>query len=698
VKGIRPGATAPGAGAEHGAAAPDLRLPEPHLAAERECAIGGGQPDPRVAGCSGGRGEEPCDDGVHPGHLLYAHVDRRLDPGETARRPAVEHREVAVQRLDSRPEVPHLLGGRLGHERRRVRPDVLRIAQVECEERGDALEIGGLHDQDVVVVRPAAVDQPRSVAARAGEVARAEVVHRERAEELGRRRRPERSPEEERALVRLLEAWRGEAVHRRERGEQPRENGELACLALGRGRAAPEELQRALQQADRLGGRVELLGGVGVGLVPGDGHVHEARAVVMAGDPAADGPRIALVQALQRVRHRHVMVPPAGGAQREVGGLAERGHGAVSLRLALRQRLLERGYVEPCRRLLAPAQRRRRRLQERGDDRQGVRQDVEDVAEVGARLTLRGVRPEEERHALARLGRLAVEQQVGEQGARPARVERGKELAVGPYFQLAEEPDAQEHEGPPGRSRRGIGRPRRKVIAAGPRRKSERRGAAEAREPASVSWRHRSCGVGTAAGSSKRCAMAPTPEPPRTRRLHGDRPMNAPPSPDPAGLTADVALALETLVLVVERQSREFRASVLLLSSDGRHMVDAAAPSLPDEYRRAIDGLAIGPVAGSCGTAAYRNARVIVTDIARDPLWDAYRELALPHGLAACWSEPIRSPTGEVLGTFALYYPEPRSPTRADLELIGAAADRAAALLERARAGADREQLVEGLG
>jgi GAF domain-containing protein len=127
-------------------------------------------------------------------------------------------------------------------------------------------------------------------------------------------------------------------------------------------------------------------------------------------------------------------------------------------------------------------------------------------------------------------------------------------------------------------------------------------------------------------------------------------------------------------------------------------MLDAAAPSLPDEYRRAIDGLEVGPAAGSCGTAAYRNARVIVTDIERDPLWDGYRELALPHGLAACWSEPIRSPTGEVLGTFALYYPEPRSPTHTELEVIGAAAERAAALLERARAGADRDQLVEGLG
>lgn len=162
-------------------------------------------------------------------------------------------------------------------------------------------------------------------------------------------------------------------------------------------------------------------------------------------------------------------------------------------------------------------------------------------------------------------------------------------------------------------------------------------------------------------------------------------------------LTADLKFALDTLVRVVERQSQEFRASVLLVSDDGRHLVDAAAPSLPTEYREAIDGLEIAPVAGSCGTAAHRRERVIVSDIENDPLWAPFLALARTHGLRACWSEPIRSEAGDVLGTFAMYYAEPREPHEADLQIIQAAANRAAAMLDRARAGAERRELVAGL-
>lgn len=85
---------------------------------------------------------------------------------------------------------------------------------------------------------------------------------------------------------------------------------------------------------------------------------------------------------------------------------------------------------------------------------------------------------------------------------------------------------------------------------------------------------------------------------------------------------------------------------------------------------RAIDGQAIGPQAGSCGTAAYRREPVIVEDIATDPLWEPYRETALAHGLRACWSTPIFDGRQGVLGTFALYYGTPRSPTSRHLYLI----------------------------
>jgi PAS domain S-box-containing protein len=125
---------------------------------------------------------------------------------------------------------------------------------------------------------------------------------------------------------------------------------------------------------------------------------------------------------------------------------------------------------------------------------------------------------------------------------------------------------------------------------------------------------------------------------------------------------------------------------VLLLEDDGITLHHGAAPHLPPEYCEAIDGASIGPSAGSCGTAAYRRERVIVTDIATDPLWADYRHLAEPHGLAACWSTPILDRDGRVLGTFAMYYDEPRAPTQADLELTETAAMLAGNAIKRARA------------
>jgi GAF domain-containing protein len=120
---------------------------------------------------------------------------------------------------------------------------------------------------------------------------------------------------------------------------------------------------------------------------------------------------------------------------------------------------------------------------------------------------------------------------------------------------------------------------------------------------------------------------------------------------------------LTRLVLLIESQSPGMLCSVLLLSEDGDHIRHGAAPSLPKEYVEAIDGQAIGPKHGSCGTAMYRGEPVCVTDISSDTLWEDYRELAIANGLHACWSTPILSGRGKVLGSFAMYYKEPRTPT-----------------------------------
>lgn len=126
---------------------------------------------------------------------------------------------------------------------------------------------------------------------------------------------------------------------------------------------------------------------------------------------------------------------------------------------------------------------------------------------------------------------------------------------------------------------------------------------------------------------------------------------------------------LEEIALAVEDQLPTLRCSILRLDADGVHLRLGAAPSLPLAYNEAIDGIAIGPSVGSCGTASYRRKPVIVTDIAADPLWADFRGLALSHDLRACWSFPIfptRRPEGAepdlVLGAFAIYSRSPRAP------------------------------------
>ena len=131
----------------------------------------------------------------------------------------------------------------------------------------------------------------------------------------------------------------------------------------------------------------------------------------------------------------------------------------------------------------------------------------------------------------------------------------------------------------------------------------------------------------------------------------------------------------------MKEQANSVLASILLLYGDRlRH---GGAPSLPKAYINAIDGAVIGPSAGSCGTAAYRGEQVIVEDIATDPLWAAYRDLALPHSLRSCWSTPVFSSQGKVIATFGMYYREPRRPTPRDQEIIEQITHLAGVAIER---------------
>jgi GAF domain-containing protein len=142
---------------------------------------------------------------------------------------------------------------------------------------------------------------------------------------------------------------------------------------------------------------------------------------------------------------------------------------------------------------------------------------------------------------------------------------------------------------------------------------------------------------------------------------------------------------LSTLVGMIEKQTPGMFCSVLLLSPDGNHIQHGAAPSLPLHYVQAVDGAPIGPKQGSCGTAMYRGERVVVTDILTDPLWDDFRELVNGTGLRACWSTPILSKRGKVLGSFAMYYLQPQAPTGEEARLTEAATRLAAKAIENNR-------------
>jgi len=152
-------------------------------------------------------------------------------------------------------------------------------------------------------------------------------------------------------------------------------------------------------------------------------------------------------------------------------------------------------------------------------------------------------------------------------------------------------------------------------------------------------------------------------------------------------IAADAPLSeiLTSLVLLMEGQAEGLRCSILLLSRDGKHVRHGASPNLPEAYVKAVDGAAIGPCNGSCGTAMFTRKPVIVTDVMTDPLWSDYRELAKICGLRACWSSPILSPQGEVLGSFAMYRQETRGPELEETRLTEIATHIAGIAIDRQR-------------
>src|SRR5579863_6122071 len=151
---------------------------------------------------------------------------------------------------------------------------------------------------------------------------------------------------------------------------------------------------------------------------------------------------------------------------------------------------------------------------------------------------------------------------------------------------------------------------------------------------------------------------------------------------------ACLADILERLCETIDAQANNVKSAVMLMDADGMHLRTAAGPRLAKGWIEAITPLEIGPTVGSCGSAAFTKHRVIVSDIATDPLWANSRELALSYGLRAAWSQPLLSKNQHVLGTFGMYYTEPRTPSETDLRLIEGAGHIAVIAIEGERSQA----------
>src|SRR6266704_1271460 len=148
---------------------------------------------------------------------------------------------------------------------------------------------------------------------------------------------------------------------------------------------------------------------------------------------------------------------------------------------------------------------------------------------------------------------------------------------------------------------------------------------------------------------------------------------------------ACLADILERLCDTIDAQARNIMSAVMLMDADGMRLRPAAGPRLPKCWIEAITPLKIGPFIGRCGSAAFLKQRVIVSDIATDPLWVDYRDAALSYGLRAAWSQPLLSKNQHVLGTFGMYYTEPRTPSETDLRLIEGAGHIAVIAIEGER-------------
>jgi PAS domain S-box-containing protein len=156
---------------------------------------------------------------------------------------------------------------------------------------------------------------------------------------------------------------------------------------------------------------------------------------------------------------------------------------------------------------------------------------------------------------------------------------------------------------------------------------------------------------------------------------------------------------LTTLCAAIDDHNPDMMSIVMLMDPDGQRMWPAAAPRMPPEFVKAISPLMVGENMASCGTAAFRKERVILPDVATDPLMSALpagmREMVLAQGIQGQWSQPLLSKDNEVLGTFGLFHGTPRSPTASELQLIEDVANIAVIAIEGERSQAALKKALQ---
>ncbi|BDY05303.1 sensor domain-containing diguanylate cyclase [Ferrimonas sp. YFM] len=148
-------------------------------------------------------------------------------------------------------------------------------------------------------------------------------------------------------------------------------------------------------------------------------------------------------------------------------------------------------------------------------------------------------------------------------------------------------------------------------------------------------------------------------------------------------LGCGVKQTLDSLIQLAEEITPEVRVSVLSYDSESQTLSTLSAPSMPSEYNNAIDGVAVGPTVGSCGKAAFFKQEVFTSDIYDDPNWEAFLPLARMANIRACWSLPVVSSRGNLLGTFALYLDKPAQPSEFEQEFMTLMSSVAAVAIEK---------------